>query len=451
MRERSHLADGRNHENAHEDAAVIGRRTLVNQGMQHGAYAQPNATPLFEDHDAAWEDIGFPQEHAEDDASDDRQLATAAQAPTQAPPATAAPVLPPPDVLNAKQKIYGDQHTKAHDKYFETHKKGAEKHRVKHGKYNRAGIHSDKGSTQVAARPGVVITVKGHKDGTFMLKGDATRYLFVKRDGKNIAQPFDRIEKAKLYDHNYRAVEKTKDVKGQRVLLNPSEPRELWINNQPVTCVLTWIDGQTAAWIPVTAIEGNTNQILNAVKARAKRWNPGQVSKDPQKIAKASKQYVFRNDRVGQAITPHGDDGDVLRPGAKGGDNVSHYLGKDMKKEGFDAPTQTDQGFTEKQLGSRVTRSVVPICMNLPSGHVPPVALDTAQAGESFFVMRAKQFHQETPVFESKQRKTRVLMKWVFGHVGMVENGKVVPDPARRGWVPLRTLADAKTVTVSEK
>jgi hypothetical protein len=82
--------------------------------------------------------------------------------------------------------------------------------------------------------------------------------------------------------------------------------------------------------------------------------------------------------------------------------------------------------------------------MNLPSDHAPPVAVDTAIAGDSFFVMRDKSFHRQTPVYENGKHRSNKLLHWVFGHLGMLDaHGKLVPDPSRRGWVPLRVLADA--------
>ena len=47
-------------------------------------------------------------------------------------------------------------------------------------------------------------------------------------------------------------------------------------------------------------------------------------------------------------------------------------------------------------------------------------------------------------MFENGKHRSNLLQTWVFGHLGMRDaNGKLVPDPSRRGWVPLRVLADA--------
>lgn len=404
-----------------DEARAIGRGTL-SETLRPGTQLDgPPNRPLFDD-DVAWEDL-----------DGDRHL-------MQAPPANAAPVVPVDDP-KALETIYSDDRKKGD---FQRKRKAGEQPHVRTGKYNKRAVKSDKTTGQVAGRPGVVVTNKGHEDGTFMLKNaTATRYLFINRGGQNIAQPFDIIEKAKLSDHNYRAKGKKADKDGhtQRILLNPSQPRTLVIDNKPEVCVLSWIDGQTAAWIPVAQLAGDTSKILAAVRARAKRWNPGRVSNKPGEILQHSRRYVLRNDDV--ARPTKADDGDVLAAGKTSGDNVTHYLGKDIRKEGF--------GAGGVPLGANVTRSVVPICMNLPVGHTPPVAIDTAQAGESFFVMNDKRFHQEVPVFESGQRTSKILMKWVFGHLGMYDaTGALVPDPARRGWVPARTLADAAKLVTTQ-
>jgi hypothetical protein len=235
-----HREGQRGQEHDNEAEPVVGRAT---QQEKHAPGANQDSRPvkpLFDD-DVEWEDL--------DDA---HHLMSAA------PPANAVPVAAPADDPKALETIYSDGKKKSD---FEKH--GATKKCVRTGKYNKAAVKSDKTTGQVAGRPGVVISDHGHHDGTFMLKNaTATRYVFIRRGGQNIAQPFDVIEKAKLSDHNYRANGQKSDKQGhtQRILLNPSQPRVLHINNKPETCVLSWIDGQTAAWIPVAQLKGQHGQ-----------------------------------------------------------------------------------------------------------------------------------------------------------------------------------------------
>ena len=359
------------------------------------------------------------------------------------------PASPPPDAVgvshgddvDAKERIYGDQHHHAHAAPFEHKRAHAERHQAKRDKYNKPGIKSDKVGKDVAARPGVIQNKKSGRDGVFMLKNaTATRYLFVNHGGTNVAEPYDVVEKKDLARHNYKNADHSQDAKGRtkRLLLNPAAPRKLSINGQERVCVLSWIDGMTAAWIPVGDLEGSTASIVSAVKARSNKWDPARVSNDPDALHAKSKRYVIRNDKVGQ--TTPGDEPHhkpkVLEAGAKGGDNVSHYLSKDLRKPAFDAKGD--------RIAKNVTRSVAAITMNLPSHDAPPLACDTAEAGQSFFVMRAKTFHRSVAVFANGAHQSSVLQTWVFGHIAMRDaNGKLVPDPARRGWIPLRVLAEA--------
>lgn len=422
MREREHLQPGRTRSEAADEAPAVGRSTLSERDTVAAA-----ARSSFED--AEWEDI----EH-------EQRAAPTANAAAIAPPNAAnATTAPPVDAPDAKETVYSDQHHDPHAKRFEKKKKHAEKHHPKTDRYNQGDVKSDRVGKDVAARPGVFVNKGGHKDGVFNLKNaTATRYLFVKHGKQNIAQPFDTVERAKLAHHNFKARGKEADAQGrdQRILLNPSEPRKLVIGGKKVTCVLSWVDGQTAAWIPVRELTGNTSKILGAVRRRTADWGPHRVSSSSRTLARKSTRYVIRNDKVG--LPTRADDGDVLAAGAKSGDNVTHYLSKDLRKPAF--------GADGKRIdGKNVTRSIVPICMNLPGAHTPPVANDTAQAGESFFVMRDASFHRDAPVFENGKHQANKVMRWVFGHLGMIDaNGKTVPDPSRRGWVPFRVLADAK-------
>jgi hypothetical protein len=426
----------------------------VGKASRAGELEPQQHEPMFAN--AEWESV----EEEKDQAVLPEPHATAriASQPQQAEPEqTAASVTPPSDAEpvhagdnpDAKERIFGDSHHNAHAAPFESHHPHAEKHSPKFDKFNKRGIHSDHMTSHVAARPGAVVTEHGHKNGVFMLKhAHATRYIYVRHGSENVAQPFDVVDKADLAHGNYKAHHKAHDDKGRtkRLLLNAAMPRELVIDGKPEVCVLSWIDGMTAAWIKASDLEGNTSHLVHAVKSRASRWDPGRVASDPHELKKLSKRYVVRNDSVGQA-TP-ADKGShnnprVLAAGAKGGDNVEHYLNKDIRKPGFDADG--------KPIGKNVTRSIVALCMNLPEHGVPPLAVDTCTAGQSFFVMREASFHRRVPVFANGAHHANILQTWVFGNLAMRDaHGNLVPDPARRGWLPFRTLADAADLEVHD-
>lgn len=339
-------------------------------------------------------------------------------------------------------------HTDAHAGPFERKLKGkhGDHHAARVDAYNRGTVHSDHASAHVFGRPGVV----SHGHGLFRLKKDTVRYTYTAHGQVNVAAPFDVVHKDKLLSINSKAPhlnahDKAKhkkevhDGRSMRLALNPAMPRQLNIDGQDTWCVLSWIDGEGggAAWLPVKNLVGNTSQIRHDVGDLAKREGP------LTKLA-PSTPYLIRDDAVGQADeqdlkrdkhgTPHGR---VLSAGAKSGDNVSHYLEKDIRKPEFQGSTPT---------GHTVSRGFVAICMNLPEGRPPPVANDTALAGDTFFVFNDKKFHREVAVYENGAHLSHRRQTWVFGHAGKQHGGTgpdaatMAPDPARAGWVPLRVL-----------
>jgi hypothetical protein len=383
------------------DATSAGRSTLTEE---------PHASASAVGEEAQWEAIEAPAPHADDPA--------------------------------AKETIYGDNHHNAHGKRYERHHKHAERHHPKFDRYNRHTI-DDHASKFVAGRPGVV----SHGHGLFMVnKPIVTRYTFMREGHKNIAQPFDTVDRKTVTTKNWKAPggghhDPNKDT---RILANPSEPKKLHIDGKDHLCVLTWAGVQSAAWMKVDDLV-HGHQIAHAAHARAVKEDPKALSHDPDKLMHHTNHYVIRNDDVGEANpgdAPHDKDR-VLAAGAHDGDNLSHYLAKHHTKPAFDAQGQP----TDKV----VSRSWVAVCMNLPEGNSPPIAIDTVLAGESFFAMKDAKFHRETPVFENGARKAKLLEKWVFGHVAMRDaHGKLIPDPNRRGWVPFRVLADAKHLETHE-
>lgn len=347
------------------------------------------------------------------------------------------------DQPGALETIYGDHRHDAHAAPFEHHANHAERHWAKEDRFNRGGIHSDPTTVRSAGRPGVI----EHGHGVFLInKPEVTRYTFVRQGKTNVARPFDVIERDKLSAINYKAQGKSSDAHHhtERVLANPSQPRHLEIDGRSALCVLTWVDGLGAAWMRVADLKDG-DKIEHAAAARAHREDPAAAYHDPEQLLHHTQRFVIRNDQVGEANAgdaPHGKER-VLGPGEKGGDNVSHYLVHDQRKPGFDA--------SGKPLGSNVTRSFVAICMNLPEHGVPPIALDTALAGDSFFAMRDRSFYRQVAVYANGAHRSNLEETWVFGHLAMQDaTGKQLPDPARRGWVPLRVLAQASQLVLKD-
>ncbi len=358
--------------------------------------------------------------------------ARAATTPAPAPTPAAVPAAPTGDTLT----VYSDDHHAAHAAPFEHAVKHRDNHYAPHSAQNRGGVHSDKTSaTTAGGRPGVVVD----HNSFFRLKdATAVRYTYSATGDTNVAQPFDLIKRADLAHYNYNdkgalsAKEKAAVAgKSQRLLLNPALPRELSINGKRHMCVLSWVDGKGAAWLPLSDLAGNTSAIHKEVTARAKRENPTSA-------AGPATRYVVRNDAVGQATAGDAPKGKehVLGPHQKGGDNVSHYLEKDQRK-----PVIGDDGTA---TGKNAWVSFAALCMNLPEPAVAPVAVDTLRAGESFFVMNATKFHQQIAVYQNNSAKSHERMTWVFGNVGKLgARGAIERDPHRCGWVPLRILAQA--------
>lgn len=408
------------------------------------------------------------------------------QAAGKSPPPDATDAWPGDDVTG-NETIYSDRYHDPHSKRFEQKRHDAPD--AKTDEFNKPNVRNDPATRDTAARPGGVVPEHGHNHGIFDIKpAEATRYLYVCRDGRNVAYPVDLVEKRRLIKHNPKAHGGEVPKGKQRLLLNPAEPQQLYLpgETKPEWCVLSWLEGMTAAWIKVSDLDAGKHitetHIRTAIAARAQAWNPDKAGKSSGEIEKHSKRFVFRNDGDVHRRDAHGHDHvthgagqadakdrghykgkhdkkatdhpRVLASGQRGGDNVTHYLNKDLRKPAFDAEGhRKHQTHIEKDAAgnpvvvedkafANVTRSLVSICMNLPEGHVPPVAIDTATAGESFFVMNDPKFHRDVPVFANGAKHSDLVEKWVFGHLAKRSGGELVPDENRRGWVPFRVLAE---------
>jgi len=276
-------------------------------------------------------------------------------------------------------------------------------------------------------------------EGLFTInKPQVIRYTFTRQGNTNIAIPFDTVDKSAITRINYKHLHEDAPKGKHRLLANPATPRMLHIAGKDHLCVLTWFSTSSSAWIKVDdLVDGH--KIASVARSRARREDPHATSTDPDKLFHQTHRYVIRNDDVGEAQPSDKPNkhAKVMGPGQKDGDDLPHYLTKDIREQAFDANGAQVQG-------QRVTRSLVSLVMNLPERDTPPIAIDTLLAGQSFFVMKDSSFHRDSPLYLNGKRHTNVLEKWVFGYVAMQDaHNRLRPDPNRRGWVPLRALADA--------
>ncbi len=349
--------------------------------------------------------------------------------------ATQAPATPDASAVDVSPgpQIYSDSHTDAYGSHYQTDTAPTNKHWAKQDRFNKAAVKSNAMHDEhQVGRPGVRV----HGKDLFTIKhAHATRYTFVDKDGKKVATPFDVVDKDTLttINFNYKHHEQPKGK--TRLLLNPAKAIHLDIHGTQTLCVLSWYGGLGAAWIPATALDGDTASIHTAVDAGAAKWRPDDTHA-------ATTQYIVRNDQVGlenaKHDKPHGK-GNVLAPHAKAGINVTDYLTHSFKRQKFDANGKVEK--LQSGHDAKETKYTLNICQSLPQADAPPVAIDVANAGEAFFVVNDHSFHRTCSIYANGGARSTHAMKWVFGFVGKQEHGHWVPDHSRRGWVPLRTLA----------
>ena len=281
---------------------------------------------------------------------------------------------------------------------------------------NRGTVHDNhkKGHVKLA-RPGVTVGKGSKKHDEFTLNGNGTkhRYLIAPNSDGTVAQPHSTVTNKRI-----------KHADG-RFAVNPSHVRKLVIPGEeakgPQDCVLTWFAGaKGAAWMKVSDLHGGTsiaaaaNHAANAMNARPgkdaiKDTTPFQVRAG----GVASAKSVSEN----QYIKPHQK--------STTANHRRDYLEKGTKKAG----------------------GQVNLCMNLPSKHAPPVAIDVLLPGQMFFVPNEKdhkvpsKYVREIAIYGHNANKTSLAEVWVFGFVG---KSATEPDESRAGWLPLRVVAPAK-------
>jgi hypothetical protein len=249
-------------------------------------------------------------------------------------------------------------------------------------------------------RPG--IRVKGRDK--FKVKGGAQpRYLIT--DGNHV----------KVAD---RVTNKNSKGKPNDIAINIAHTRKLELEpgKPPVECVLVFVRGRGAAWMPMDGLVTGTDKstLRKKVNEKASKHQPRRVPKNTKFT-----RYTFR-----ASVPPSGIDDDYIQPNrTNGADMVEHYLKREV-----------DTGLGKK-------RSYYNVSLNLPQKKVPPTAVDTAEPGAPFFAFDGKQFERSVSVFGEKKKKAKSQFAWVFGYLGKRDaDGNWVPDEARRGWVPKRCL-----------
>jgi hypothetical protein len=284
-------------------------------------------------------------------------------------------------------------------------------------------------------RPGLRV---GNRD-EFHLQGDyAYRYMIT---SGNKAEVADKIWERDLQRGNSQ--------EGGRLALNPSAVRKLMINGVEVECIMSWSGGQSAAWIAIKDLRGASVGAIRAASKRAEKLRPKAATKQARDSAVEMK---FRqvDDPIGSE--DHTDESRYIVPGqkSKGGNRVGDYLGKSVlrrEREGTQGRAAGESKRLEAANGGKPVdianrkRETFNVTMNLPKDRTPPVAIDVAHPGDSFFVPRGKTFRREISLYRRTKTSSRVRQTWAYGFIGRDEGARKVADEKRRGWVPLRVLA----------
>jgi hypothetical protein len=193
--------------------------------------------------------------------------------------------------------------------------------------------------------------------------------------------------------------------KGREIRINPAAPRTI----RGHTYILVWADSDGSAWIRVDKIAKKRTrfkkQLLKQVRRKAARLMPD----------KAPGGFVRRK-FLGVVIAPESIPGHIL-PSQQ-----------DPHKNRFDHYLGVEKGYFN-------------ICGNLPQRNAPPVAIDIAMPGDAFFLAKGNGMPRKVPIFQFQSHALWGAPEtWVFGCLAREVNGTKMPDPRRRGWVPLKAL-----------
>jgi hypothetical protein len=278
---------------------------------------------------------------------------------------------------------------------------------------NRGTVHDNRVKGHVKlARPGVAVGKgsKRHDEFTLADGGTKHRYL-IAPNSENTLIPHGTVTNKSI-----------KRAKG-RFAVNPAHVRGLVIPGEEAKgaqdCVLTWFGPGGAGWMKVSDIHGGQT-IAKAANSAAKAENPHPA-------AAAAKDTTRFQVRAGGIAAP-------------GTNEKNQYIKPHQKS------TKANHKSDYLEHGSKATGGQVNLCMNLPSQHAPPVAIDVLLPGQVFFVPNEpdhkvpSKYVREIAIYGHNANKTKLAEVWVFGYVAKTATEA---DPSRSGWLPLRVIAPA--------
>jgi hypothetical protein len=377
-----------------------------------------------------------PEGRAAGDAADEHDAAAETAAPASM-PSDAVELAPDPSRAAAAEEAHaGAQPAPQHRGHFERTVKTASGHDAKQDRYNRPSVRSHRVRSAIQiGRPGLRV---GNRD-EFHLQGDyAYRYMITSGRKAEVAD--------KIWE---RDLQRGNSTQGGRLALNPSAIRKLIVNGVELECIMSWSGGQSAAWIAIKDLRGASVGAIRAAARRAEKLRPRSTS---QAARDGAVELKFRPLTDPIATADRIDDRRYVVPGQKGvgGNRVGDYLGKAVLRRER-AGTAGRAASASKRLeqanrGQPVDiengeRALYNVTMNLPKDRTPPVAIDVAHPGDSFFVPKGTTFRREISLYRRRKTSSQVRQAWAFGFVGRDEGARKVADEKRRGWVPLRVLA----------
>lgn len=199
------------------------------------------------------------------------------------------------------------------------------------------------------------------------------------------------------------------------VRVNLDTPRHL---NGQGPYVFVWSAPHGPGWMLLSNIKGG-DKLRQTISSRAAS---GFAHEGPAHISGKHDKMTFRAIGDSIASADSTDHAEHVLPHQRAGKNVaSDYL--------------------QRHPSAKPSRTYYNVSLNLPEPGVPAVADDTAQPGDTFFVLHGQSYRREIALFRTGQRHSTRRQVWVFGYMAKQDPTRgVVPDPSRRGWVPLRDL-----------
>jgi hypothetical protein len=334
----------------------------------------------------------------EDAAAPGAALATAASA-SAAPAHTAA-------ATHTTPAVAAEHHLE--------HKRKGKPFYARQDALNRGTVHDNRVKGHVKlARPGVTVGKGKKQHDEFTLAGNDTkhRYFIAPNSDGSVLTPHGSVTNKSI-----------KHADG-RFAVNPAHVRKLVIPGEEAKgrqdCVLTWFGPAGAAWMKVSDLHGG-HTIATAADHAAHARNPDAAAS----AVNDTTRFVVRA-------------GGIAAPSAH---DKKQYIKPHQKS------TKANHKSDYLEHGSKATGGQVNLCMNLPSKHAPPVAIDVLLPGQMFFVPNEpghkvpSKYVREIAIYGHNANKTTLAQVWVFGYVGL---SATAPDKSRFGWLPLRVVAPA--------